>query len=94
MTGRGVLAILGSGSARPRGDRVGRIARRAAGGAGFIGDDPEGAPDPRLALVAIVAAVALRTGLIPFHVWAAKFMEGVSPLALPGRSPGARRRSC
>ena len=31
----------------------------------------------------MVAAVAIRCGLIPFHVWAARFMEGVSPLAIP-----------
>jgi formate hydrogenlyase subunit 3/multisubunit Na+/H+ antiporter MnhD subunit len=36
-----------------------------------------------LALLGIVAAVAIRTGLIPAHVWAARFIEGVSPLAVP-----------
>src|SRR6185436_19067304 len=36
-----------------------------------------------LALLVMVAAVAVRTGLIPLHVWAARFMEGVSPLAVP-----------
>ena len=34
-------------------------------------------------LLAMVAAVAIRCGLIPLHVWAARFMEGVSPLAIP-----------
>src|SRR5204862_3690940 len=36
-----------------------------------------------LALLVMVAAVAIRCGLIPLHVWAARFMEGVSPLAIP-----------
>jgi formate hydrogenlyase subunit 3/multisubunit Na+/H+ antiporter MnhD subunit len=36
-----------------------------------------------LALIAMVSAVAIRCGLIPLHVWAARFMEGVSPLAIP-----------
>lgn len=34
-------------------------------------------------LLTIVGAVALRAGLIPLHVWAARFMEGVTPLAVP-----------
>ena len=81
-TGRGALAILGSGllalviiawGASPAGPL----------GAGVIADDPKVRQALGLALVAIVAAVALRTGLIPFHVWAARFMEGVSPLAIP-----------
>jgi NADH:ubiquinone oxidoreductase subunit 5 (subunit L)/multisubunit Na+/H+ antiporter MnhA subunit len=81
-TGRGALAILGSGllalvviawGASPAGPLA----------AGVISDDPKVRLTLGLALVAIVGAVALRTGLIPFHVWAAKFMEGVSPLAIP-----------
>jgi formate hydrogenlyase subunit 3/multisubunit Na+/H+ antiporter MnhD subunit len=48
---------------------------------------PIGDPDARsaagLALLGIVAAVAVRTGLIPAHIWAARFIEGVSPLAVP-----------
>jgi len=34
-------------------------------------------------LLTIVGAVAMRAGLIPLHVWAARFMEGVTPLAVP-----------
>jgi NADH-quinone oxidoreductase subunit N len=48
---------------------------------------PVGDPDARatagLALLGIVAAVGVRAGLIPAHVWAARFTEGVSPLAVP-----------
>lgn len=36
-----------------------------------------------IGLLTMVGAVALRVGLIPLHVWAAKFMEGVTPLAVP-----------
>lgn len=53
------------------------------GGGAIIGFDPEGRLTLGMALVAIVAAVAIRCGLIPLHVWAARFMEGVSPLAIP-----------
>lgn len=82
-TSRGALAILGSGllalvviawGASPAGPIE----------AGIISEDPKARLTLGLALVTIVAAVALRTGMIPFHVWAAKFMEGVSPLAIPG----------
>jgi formate hydrogenlyase subunit 3/multisubunit Na+/H+ antiporter MnhD subunit len=45
--------------------------------------DPAGRAAAGLALLGIVAAVAIRTGLIPAHVWAARFIEGVSPLAVP-----------
>ena len=31
----------------------------------------------------MAGAVAIRCGLIPLHVWSARFMEGVSPLAIP-----------
>ena len=55
-------------SAPRRAARRGSAAARAAAG---------------LALLGIVAAVAIRTGLIPAHVWAARFIEGVSPLAVP-----------
>lgn len=53
------------------------------GGAAIIAFDPEGRLTLGIALVTIVAAVAIRCGLIPLHVWAARFMEGVSPLAIP-----------
>jgi len=45
--------------------------------------DPAARAAAGLALLGIVAAVAIRTGLIPAHVWAARFIEGVSPLAVP-----------
>ncbi len=45
--------------------------------------DPETRAAASLAVLGIVAAVGLRSGLIPAHVWAARFTEGVSPLAIP-----------
>ncbi len=45
--------------------------------------DPAARAAAGLALLGIVAAVAIRMGLIPAHVWAARFIEGVSPLAVP-----------
>jgi len=45
--------------------------------------DPELRAAASVALLGIVAAVAMRSGLIPAHVWAARFTEGVSPLAVP-----------
>jgi len=45
--------------------------------------DPELEAAASLTLLGIVAAVAIRSGLIPAHVWAARFSEGVSPLAVP-----------
>ena len=45
--------------------------------------DPETRTATSLAVLGIVAAAALRSGLIPAHVWAARFTEGVSPLAIP-----------
>ena len=53
------------------------------GSGGPVIVDPEARLGLGLALLVIVAAVAIRTGLIPLHVWAARFMEGVSPLAIP-----------
>ena len=53
------------------------------GGTAVIVPDPEGRTTLGIALIAIVAAVAIRCGLIPLHVWPARFMEGVSPLAIP-----------
>lgn len=81
-TSRGSLAILGSGllglaviawgesAAGPFGGSPGGLETEARLGLG-------------LALLGMVAAVAVRCGLIPLHVWAARFMEGVSPLAIP-----------
>ena len=45
--------------------------------------DPAAKTAAGLALLGIVAAVIIRTGLIPAHVWAARFIEGVSPLTVP-----------
>jgi hypothetical protein len=81
-THRGTLAILGSGL-------LGLIAiawgASAAGplGGGASAFEPSAELGIQLALLVIVGAVAIRTGLIPLHVWAARFMEGVSPLAIP-----------
>jgi NADH-quinone oxidoreductase subunit L len=80
---RGSLAILGSGLL------AAAVVAWAASVFGPLGGDPLAGTDPAAqvalgaALVAMVAAVALRSGLIPLHVWAARFMEGVSPLAVP-----------
>ena len=45
--------------------------------------DPDLEAAASLALLGVVVAVGIRAGLIPAHVWAARFTEGVSPLALP-----------
>jgi NADH:ubiquinone oxidoreductase subunit 2 (subunit N) len=82
-TSRGTLAVLGSGLLG-----LAAIAWAASAAGPLGGSQVEGtSPDARLALglalLAMVVAVAIRSGLIPFHVWAARFMEGVSPLAIP-----------
>ncbi len=82
-TSRGSLAILGSGLL---GLAVIAFGASAAGplGAGAVApNDPTVRTVSSLALLAMVGAVAIRCGLIPLHVWAARFMEGVSPLAIP-----------
>jgi formate hydrogenlyase subunit 3/multisubunit Na+/H+ antiporter MnhD subunit len=45
--------------------------------------DPELEATAGLALLGIVVAVGVRAALIPAHVWAARFTEGISPLAVP-----------
>src|SRR6185436_13447144 len=81
-TNRGTLAILGSGLLGLAVIAWGASAAGPLGGAGGpVSVDPAG--QLSLALLVMVAAVAIRTGLIPLHVWAARFMEGVSPLAVP-----------
>ena len=82
-THRGVLAILGSGLLGLAAIAWGASAAGPLGGAGVVGIDAGTRLALGLALIAIVAAVAIRCGLIPLHVWAARFMEGVSPLAIP-----------
>lgn len=82
-TSRGTLAILGSGLLALGVIAWGASAAGPLGGGGSIAFDPAGRLSLGLALLVIVAAVAIRTGLIPLHVWAARFMEGVSPLAIP-----------
>lgn len=37
-----------------------------------------------LTLLAMAAAVVVRSGAIPAHLWAARFVGGVTPLAVPG----------
>ena len=78
---RGTLAILGSGLLGLAVIAWGASAAGPLGGA--IAIDEAAQLSLGLALLAMVAAVAIRTGLIPLHVWAARFMEGVSPLAIP-----------
>jgi NADH-quinone oxidoreductase subunit N len=82
MAMRGSWAVLGSGLV---GIVVVGWAASPVGPLG--GGTPSGATDARaaasLALLGIVAAVVIRAGLIPTHVWAARFIEGVSPLAVP-----------
>lgn len=82
-TGRGVVAILGAGLLALAVIAWGASAAGPLGGGGFIGAGSGTRLALGLALIAMVVAVAVRTGLIPFHVWAARFMEGVSPLAIP-----------
>jgi formate hydrogenlyase subunit 3/multisubunit Na+/H+ antiporter MnhD subunit len=81
-TGRGTLAILGSGLLALAVIAWGASAAGPLGGS-LSALDPAGRFGLGLALLGIVSAVAIRTGLIPLHVWAARFMEGVSPLAIP-----------
>lgn len=82
-TGRGVYAVLGSGLLAIVVIAWSASAVGPLGGAAFTGDAEDTRLAVGLALLAMVGAVALRTGLIPFHVWAARFMEGVSTLAIP-----------
>jgi len=83
-TNRGTLAILGSGLLGLGVIAWGTSAAGPLGGSGATGSlDPAAQLGLGLALLVMVAAVAIRTGLIPLHVWAARFMEGVSPLAVP-----------
>jgi hypothetical protein len=81
-TGRGALAILGPGLWRPV-IAWGASPAGPLGAGDILGQDEGALLGSGLALLAMVAAVAIRCGLIPLHVWAARFMEGVSPLAVP-----------
>ena len=82
-TNRGTLAILGSGLLALGVIAWGASAAGPLEGPGAVSIDPGAQLSLGLALLVMVAAVAIRTGLIPLHVWAARFMEGVSPLAVP-----------
>jgi hypothetical protein len=82
-TSQGSLAILGSGLLGMMVFAWGASAAGPFGAGAFAGLDPGGHVGLGLGLLGIVAAVAIRCGLIPIHVWAARFMEGVSPLAIP-----------
>lgn len=79
---RGTWAVLGSALLG-----IAVIAWAASPVGPLANGPPTGDPETRaatsLAVLGIVAAVALRSGLIPAHVWAARFTEGVSPLAIP-----------
>jgi hypothetical protein len=80
----GSSAILGAGLLG-----LGIVAWGASPAGPLGGTGPLGGVDPAreaavgLALLGLVAAVGLRSGVIPVHVWAARFMEGASPLAVP-----------
>jgi formate hydrogenlyase subunit 3/multisubunit Na+/H+ antiporter MnhD subunit len=82
-TSRGTLAIFGSGLLALAVIAWGASAAGPLVGGPPVGVEPAGRLGLGLALLGIVAAVAIRCGLIPLHVWAARFMEGVSPLAIP-----------
>lgn len=82
-TSRGALAVLGSGLLGLAAVAWGASAAGPLGGSEIVGGSPDARLALGLALLAMVVAVAIRAGLIPFHVWAARFMEGVSPLAIP-----------
>jgi Proton-conducting membrane transporter len=79
---RGTWAVLASGLIG-----VAVIAWAASPVGPLANGPPAGDPGMQsaagLALLGIVAAVAIRAGAIPAHVWAARFIEGVSPLAVP-----------
>ena len=82
-TQRGALAVLGSALIALLAIAWGASPAGPLGGA--IGTDltPASRTAIGLALLVMVVAVAIRSGMIPAHVWAARFMEGVSPLAIP-----------
>lgn len=82
-TGRGVLAVIGAGLLGLAAIAWGASPAGPLGGAILIATDPEARLALGLALLVMVGAVAIRCGLIPFHVWAARFMDSVSPLAIP-----------
>jgi hypothetical protein len=82
-TNRGTVAILGSGMLALAVIAWGASGAGPLGGGAGIAIEPAGRFGLGLALVGIVSAVAIRCGLIPLHVWAARFIEGVSPLAIP-----------
>ncbi|HET9851197.1 MAG TPA: proton-conducting transporter membrane subunit [Candidatus Limnocylindrales bacterium] len=82
-TSRGSLAVLGSGLLGLAVIAFGASAAGPLGAGAAAPNDPGVRLAAGLALLAMVGAVAIRCGLIPLHVWAARFMEGVSPLAIP-----------
>jgi formate hydrogenlyase subunit 3/multisubunit Na+/H+ antiporter MnhD subunit len=82
-THRGTLAVLGSCLIATVAIAWGASPAGPLGGGAGLEPDPTSQVAIGLALLAAVAAVAVRCGLIPVHVWAARFMDGVSPLAIP-----------
>jgi formate hydrogenlyase subunit 3/multisubunit Na+/H+ antiporter MnhD subunit len=82
-TQRGALAVLGSALIALLAIAWGASPAGPLGGAGGIDPTPASRVAIGLALLVMVVAVAIRSGMIPAHVWAARFMEGVSPLAIP-----------
>jgi NADH:ubiquinone oxidoreductase subunit 2 (subunit N) len=82
-TSRGALAVLGSGLLGLAAIAWAASAAGPLGGSQIVDVTGDARLALGLALLSMVVAVAIRSGLIPFHVWAARFMEGVSPLAIP-----------
>lgn len=82
-TQRGTLAVLGSAFIALIAIAWGASPMGPLGGGIGLDPTPGSQVAIGLALLAVVVAVAIRCGLIPVHVWAARFMEGVSPLAIP-----------
>ena len=82
-TSRGSLAFLVSGLLALAVIAFGSSAAGPLAAGGANPNDPGVRLAAGLALLGMVGAVAIRCGLIPLHVWAARFMEGVSPLAIP-----------
>lgn len=82
-TQQGALAVLGSAFIALLAIAWGASPAGPLGGGTGLGEDQGSRIAIGLALLTMVAAVALRCGLIPVHVWAARFMDGVSPLAIP-----------
>jgi formate hydrogenlyase subunit 3/multisubunit Na+/H+ antiporter MnhD subunit len=74
-----IAGLLGLGLIAWESSPAGPLSSTEIGGA----VDPAGSAAIGLALIAIVAAVALRSGAIPTHVWAARLVEAIPMAAIP-----------